>query len=160
MILKCRPWSSACPLWPSACFTDLLLSRKEGAQHATSTSIRDVGAESNCSGKGDKNQCGSARIDWFSVRRETTRTAFITSDVFDFMARASRKPPNTILPSLHFFPSRCDRNLLFPSCLPWHSKQQSARERAALWLAVNKLDVLEAAKDAAIKELQVCTLLC
>lgn len=35
-------------------------------------------------------------------------------------------------------------------------QQQSARERAALWLAVNKLDVLEAAKDAAIKELQVC----
>lgn len=33
--------------------------------------------------------------------------------------------------------------------------QQSARERAALWLAVNKLDVLEAAKDAAIQELQV-----
>lgn len=33
--------------------------------------------------------------------------------------------------------------------------QQSARERAALWLAVNKLDVLEAAKDAAIKDLQV-----
>ncbi|CAM9143470.1 unnamed protein product, partial [Laminaria digitata] len=32
--------------------------------------------------------------------------------------------------------------------------QQSARERAALWLAVNKLDVLEAAKDAAIKDLQ------
>eukprot|EP00752_Nemacystus_decipiens_P007745 g6923.t2 len=32
--------------------------------------------------------------------------------------------------------------------------KQSARERAALWLAVNKLDVLEAAKDAAIKELQ------
>lgn len=37
-------------------------------------------------------------------------------------------------------------------------QQQSARERAALWLAVNKLDVLEAAKDAAIKELQVCAL--
>lgn len=35
------------------------------------------------------------------------------------------------------------------------SAQQSARERAALWLAVNKLDVLEAAKDAAIKDLQV-----
>ncbi|CAM9978898.1 unnamed protein product [Ectocarpus sp. 12 AP-2014] len=32
--------------------------------------------------------------------------------------------------------------------------KQSARERAALWLAVNKLDVLEAAKDSAIKELQ------
>ncbi|CAM9186363.1 unnamed protein product, partial [Pylaiella littoralis] len=32
--------------------------------------------------------------------------------------------------------------------------KQSARERAALWLAVNKLDVMEAAKDAAIKDLQ------
>ena len=44
--------------------------------------------------------------------------------------------------------------------VPWHThtnEQQSARERAALWLAVNKLDVLEAAKDAAIKELQVRT---
>lgn len=37
--------------------------------------------------------------------------------------------------------------------------QQSARERAALWLAVNKLDVLEAAKDAAIKELQVSSVI-
>lgn len=34
-------------------------------------------------------------------------------------------------------------------------RQHNARERAALWLAVNKLDVLEAAKDSVIKELQV-----
>lgn len=46
--------------------------------------------------------------------------------------------------------------LFVPTCdLPTPQKQ-SARERAALWLAVNKLDVMEAAKDAAIKDLQVC----
>lgn len=59
------------------------------------------------------------------------------------------------LPATHSF-SEPVRLLCFRSGLPWHCKQQSARERAALWLAVNKLDVLEAAKDAAIKELQVC----